>query len=289
MATNQYFNKFSNSAEQRLVQDLVDEAIKINGVDMVYIPRSIMNEDEIFGEDRLPKFESGRQLEMYVESYDGYEGGGEQFSSIGLQIDDRMTVVVSRRRFLEVFADKNYSYPREGDLIYFPLNKDVFEINFVDREYNFFNFGKSMGYKIECSLFKYTGEDFATGFDAVDGVTSAATSQLYAAVLGTGSGTLTECELAHLVNTSGVTGASMNVINWNSTDEVATLQLVSGSVDNPRNLFGTSSGATYPITSLGLTNEFFAKDPMQNNTDFGFGSASFLDFTDTDPFSEGDL
>ena len=174
MATNQYFNKFSNSAEQRLVQDLVDEAIKINGVDMVYIPRSVMNEDEIFGEDRLPKFESGRQLEMYVESYDGYEGGGEQFSSIGLQIDDRMTVVVSRRRFLEVFADKNYSYPREGDLIYFPLNKDVFEINFVDREYNFFNFGKSMGYKIECSLFKYTGEDFDTGFDAVDGVTSAA-------------------------------------------------------------------------------------------------------------------
>ena len=141
MATNQYFNKFSNSAEQRLVQDLVDEAIKINGVDMVYIPRSVMNEDEIFGEDRLPKFESGRQLEMYVESYDGYEGGGEQFTSIGLQIDDRMTVVVSRRRFLEVFADKNYSYPREGDLIYFPLNKDVFEINFVDREYNFFNFG----------------------------------------------------------------------------------------------------------------------------------------------------
>ncbi len=56
-----------------------------------------------------------------------------------------MTVVVSRRRFLEVFADKNYSYPREGDLIYFPLNKDVFEINFVDREYNFFNFGKIMG------------------------------------------------------------------------------------------------------------------------------------------------
>ncbi len=80
MATNQYFNKFSNSAEQRLVQDLVDEAIKINGVDMVYIPRSVMNEDEIFGEDRLPKFESGRQLEMYVESYDGYEGGGEQFT-----------------------------------------------------------------------------------------------------------------------------------------------------------------------------------------------------------------
>ena len=289
MATNQYFNKFSNSAEQRLVQDLVDEAIKIHGVDMVYIPRSIINEDEIFGEDRLPKFESGRQLEMYVESYDGYEGGGEQFSSIGLQIDDRMTVVVSRRRFLEVFADKNYQYPREGDLIYFPLNKDVFEINFVDREYNFFNFGKSMGYKIECSLFKFSGEDFDTGFDAVDGVTSAAMDQLFIAVLGTGSGTFTEGEVSYLYTSTGATGATMNTINWNSTDKEATLQLVEGSVSDPRNLFGTSSGATYNVTSIGVTNEFFAKDPLQDNTDFGFGSSSFLDFTDSDPFSEGDL
>ena len=289
MATNQYFNKFSNSAEQRLVQDLVDEAIKINGVDMVYIPRSVMNEDEIFGEDRLPKFESGRQLEMYVESYDGYEGGGEQFSSIGLQIDDRMTVVVSRRRFLEVFADKNYSYPREGDLIYFPLNKDVFEINFVDREYNFFNFGKSMGYKIECSLFKYTGGDFDTGFDAVDGVTSAAMSQLFAAQLGTGTGTFTEGEVSYLYTSTGTTGATMNVINWNSSAEVATLQLVEGSISDAARLFGDSSGATFAITSIGVTNEFFANDPLQNNTDFGFGSSSFLDFTDSDPFSEGDL
>ena len=289
MATNQYFNKFSNSAEQRLVQDLVDEAIKINGVDMVYIPRSVMNEDEIFGEDRLPKFESGRQLEMYVESYDGYEGGGEQFTSIGLQIDDRMTVVVSRRRFLEVFADKNYSYPREGDLIYFPLNKDVFEINFVDREYNFFNFGKSMGYKIECSLFKYTGGDFDTGFDAVDGVTSAAMSQLFAAQLGTGTGTFTEGEVSYLYTSTGTTGATMNVINWNSSAEVATLQLVEGSISDAARLFGDSSGATFAITSIGVTNEFFANDPLQNNTDFGFGSSSFLDFTDSDPFSEGDL
>jgi hypothetical protein len=289
MATNQYFNKFSNSAEQRLVQDLVDEAIKINGVDMVYIPRSVMNEDEIFGEDRLPKFESGRQLEMYIENYDGYEGGGEEFSSIGLEINDRMTVVLSRRRFLEVFADKNYSYPREGDLIYFPLNKDVFEINFVDREYNFFNFGKSMGYKIECSLFKFTGGDFDTGFDAVDGVTSAAMDQLFVAVLGTGTGTFTEGELSYLYTSTGTTGATMNTINWNATAKEATLQLVEGSINNADRLFGNSSGATYAVTSIGVTNEFFTKDPLQNNTDFGFGSSSFLDFTDTDPFSEGDL
>ena len=137
MATNHYFNKFNSKAEQRLVQDLVDEAIKIHGVDMIYIPRSIINEDEIFGEDRQPKFENGRGIEMYVDNYEAYEGEGEQMTNIGLEIKDRMSVVMSRKRFLETFADKKYKYPREGDLIYFPLDEALFEINFIDREYNF--------------------------------------------------------------------------------------------------------------------------------------------------------
>ena len=122
MATNQYFNKFNNTAEQTLVQDLVDETIKIHGVDMVYVPRTLVNVDEIFGEDRQPKFENGRELEMYIDSYDGFEGEGEVMTSVGLAIKDEMTLTVSKRRFLDVFSDKNYPYPREGDLIFFPLS-----------------------------------------------------------------------------------------------------------------------------------------------------------------------
>ena len=289
MATNHYFNKFNSKAEQRLVQDLVDEAIKIHGVDMIYIPRSIINEDEIFGEDRQPKFENGRGIEMYVDNYEGYEGEGEQITNIGLEIKDRMSVIMSRKRFLETFADKKYKYPREGDLIYFPLDEALFEINFIDREYNFFNFGKIFSYKMECSMFKVTGEDFDSGFDVVDGVTSAAMSQLFLANLGTGEGTFTEGEVSYLYTSTGSTGATMNVINWNSAATEATLQMVEGSISDATRLLGDSSGATFAITSIGLTQEFFAKDPIQNNTDFGFGSASFLDFTDTDPFSEGDL
>ena len=129
MATNQYFNKFKNTAEQRLVQDLVDEAIKIHGVNMVYIPRTLVNKDEVFGEDRLPKFENGRELEMYVDSYEGYEGEGELMTQFGLEVRDEITLTVSRKRFLETFADKNYPYPREGDLVFFPLSEGLFEIS----------------------------------------------------------------------------------------------------------------------------------------------------------------
>ena len=290
MATNQYFNKFKNTAEQRLVQDLVDEAIKIHGVNMVYIPRTLVNKDEVFGEDRLPKFENGRELEMYVDSYEGYEGEGELMTQFGLEIRDEITLTVSRKRFLETFADKNYPYPREGDLIFFPLSEGLFEINFIEREQNFFNFGKIFSFQLKCSLFRYSGSEFDTGFDQIDGVTSETVDQLYAAQMGsTGSGNFTEGEIAYLSDTSGVTGATMNVIDWDSSTKVAELQLVSGSVDNFRNLFGKSSGATYHIDSIGLTSDFFVKDVFNDNNTFGLESSTFLDFTDTDPFSEGDL
>ena len=290
MATNQYFNKFKNTAEQRLVQDLVDEAIKIHGVNMVYIPRTLVNKDEVFGEDRLPKFENGRELEMYVDSYEGYEGEGELMTQFGLEIRDEITLTVSRKRFLETFADKNYPYPREGDLIFFPLSEGLFEINFIEREQNFFNFGKIFSFQLKCSLFRYSGSEFDTGFDQIDGVTSETVDQLYAAQMGsTGSGNFTEGEIAYLYDTSGVTGATMNVIDWDSSTKVAELQLVSGSVDNFRNLFGKSSGATYHIDSIGLTSDFFVKDVFNDNNTFGLESSTFMDFTDTDPFSEGDL
>ena len=96
MATNQYFNKFKNKAEQRLVEDLVVESIKIHGVDWSTFHVSV-NVDEIFGEDRLPKFENGRELEMYVDSYDGFEGEGEVMSQFGLEIKDEITLTLSKK------------------------------------------------------------------------------------------------------------------------------------------------------------------------------------------------
>ena len=182
---------------------------------MVYIPRTLVNKDEVFGEDRLPKFENGRELEMYVDSYEGYEGEGELMTQFGLEIRDEITLTVSRKRFLETFADKNYPYPREGDLIFFPLSEGLFEINFIEREQNFFNFGKIFSFQLKCSLFRYSGSEFDTGFDQIDGVTSETVDQLYAAQMGsTGSGNFTEGEIAYLYDTSGVTGAIFNDRDW---------------------------------------------------------------------------
>ncbi len=291
MATNRYFNKFKATNEQTLVQDLVDETIKIHGVDMVYIPRTLGNEDEIFGEDKKPTFSDGRELEMYVEDFEGFEGEGETMTQFGLQIKDNLTVTVSKRRFNETFADKNFDYPREGDLIFFPLSKGVFEINYVERENNFFNFGKIFSYQLKCSLFAYTGGDFDTGFDQIDGVTSSVMDQLFNITTTSGVGEFTDGETAHLyTNAAGsVTSATISIIDWDTSTDQALVRLIDGVTASASVFVGESSGASYAINTIGVTNDFFVKDAFEDNTEIDFAAKGFLNFSDADPFSAGDI
>ena len=98
-----------NSGEQNLVEDLSIESIKINGRDMIYIPRSLLDKDELFGEDNSAKFTKGYEFEMYVQSVNGFEGDGDILSKFGIQINDRMELVVARKRF-EQEMDKMADY-----------------------------------------------------------------------------------------------------------------------------------------------------------------------------------
>jgi hypothetical protein len=288
MATNPYFNKFKSKPEQQLIDDLVTEAIKIHGIDTVYIPRTLVSEDEIFGEDRLPKFENGHELEMYVETYDGYEGEGEVMTQFGLDIKDEITLSVSRSRFLKEFAKENYKYPREGDLIYFPLTNGLFEINLVERDKDFYNFGKIFTYSLKCSLFKYSGEDLDTGFDIADGATSDVNLQLIEVVMGSGSGEFIEGERVN-VYAGGVTGGTLSVVSWITESDTMQAGLVAGDITGVNAIVGQNSGASYAVSSIGFTQDFFVKSLFEDNTDFQLQGNSFIDFTDTDPFSEGDL
>ena len=292
MAVNPYFNKRTVSSEQTLVQDLVDEAIQIHGIDMVYIPRTLVNEDELFGEDRLPKFENGKSIEMYIENFEGFEGEGEVMTQFGLEIKDNLDLTVARRRFLETFASENYPYPREGDLIYFPSNSALFEIDFVEREYNFFSFGKTFAYQLKCSAFKYSGGDFDSGFDVIDGVTSAAMDKLFTITTGSGTGgEFIDGERANLYTDAAgsVTSATIDIIEWDASTDVATARVVDGTTVGATAMVGQSSGASYGIATIGLTAEYFVPDVFEDNTELNVEANTFLDFTNTDPFSEGEL
>ena len=169
MATNPYIRQ-GNSNEQDLVEDLTIETIKSMGQDMIFIPRSLVNLDEILGEDTVSTFSNSFSLEMYIQSVTGFEGPGDVISQIGLDIKDRITLVVARKRFEQEITTiiSSIKRPREGDLIYFPLSRTMFEINFGEHENPFYQVGKLYSYELQCEVFTYSNEDFNTGDTLID-------------------------------------------------------------------------------------------------------------------------
>ena len=172
MATNFFFNNFQSSMEQRLIDDLVVESIKIYGLDLFYLPRTIVNRDEIFNEDSISKYNKAIAIEMYIRNVEGFEGEGDFLSRFGVEIRDQITFSVARRVFEEEtnMADVDRDRPQEGDIIYFPLNKKHYQIKFVEHEPVFYQIGSLQFYDVRCELFEYSNEIFDTGFSDIDSI-----------------------------------------------------------------------------------------------------------------------
>ena len=171
MATSVYFDKGTNT-EQTLYEDLLIEQLKVFGHDVYYLPRTLVKEDTLFGEDVLSKFDDAYGIEMFMEEVEGYGGDKELVSKFGLEIRDEVTFVVARRRWITLIgADSNLivsTRPNEGDLIYFPRIQKLFEINFVDHDDPFYQVDNLPVFKMYCSTFEYSSEQLDTGIAAVD-------------------------------------------------------------------------------------------------------------------------
>ena len=176
MPTNVYFDT-GTKPEQHLYEDLMIEQLRIYGQDVFYIPRTLVKEDELFGEDTLSKFDDAYQIEMYFENVEGYEGEKEIMSKFGLQMNEDVTFVVARRRFEQLVShDSNLivkTRPNEGDLVYFPKVKKVFEISFVDHDDPFYQVHNVPAFKLKCKTFEYSGEDIDTGITEIDAIETA--------------------------------------------------------------------------------------------------------------------
>ncbi len=170
MATNSFFQNYDFFNEQQLIDDLVIESIQIYGVDTWYITRSLTSLDNIMNEDRLSVFDAAYQMEMYVKSVDGFQGEGDFLSKFGLQIRDQATFTVAMRTF-ERFATRRRPTlirPKEGDLVYMPMNRKFFKVMFVEHESVFYQNGALQVFDLKCELFEYSNERFETGVDAID-------------------------------------------------------------------------------------------------------------------------
>jgi hypothetical protein len=306
MAINPYFGDFRN--EQRLLDDLTVETIRAMGRDVYYIPREYVKLDKLFGEDILSKFRFAYQIEMYVMDVIKFQGQKDVATKFGLDITDKLDLQVSITRFKQEIYSKNSDIlkPREGDLIYFPLSNHLFEINSVEDEIPFYQFGSLTTYTIKCELFSYSNETIDTGITEVDEVENNRKMYLSKITLGNSASSSTIFKVGDIIyQVAGVTNG--NYVNATYTAVVA--DFVNGATkylyvsDEDGTLLPGISTQTvidknelvkYYVSGLTGTNINVNKDPKilesagdNKELDLNQNSNTLFDFSETDPFSEG--
>jgi len=260
MALNPFFLQGS-PGEQRLIQDLINEQLKIYGVDVIYIPRKFVRKQTIIKEIQSSKFDDNFAIEAYVNTFDGYSGQGDILSKFGMTLKDELSLIISKERFedfispfLEPVDDEIVlsSRPREGDLVYFPLGQRLFEVKFVEHEVNFYQLGKLYVYELKCELFEYEDEVIDTSVEEID---TQIEDQGYITTLqliGTGS----TATATALINTGYIREIYLNNDGYDyiTTPTVSISTAPSGGTNATAVAITTNRAGVYSIESIILTN-----------------------------------
>ena len=284
MPTSPYFPDYYSgySGEQNLVQDLADEQIKLFGTDIYYLPRTLLN-DNTLDDIIYSKFEDKFQIEMYLQNVEGF-GQSEFISKFGLKVTDEIKFIVSQRRWIQEATANQYKSvmrPLEGDLLFFPLTKDLYEIKFVEVEAVFHQFGKLQFYQITAEIYEMGNESIDTGIADIDLIENILTSAIDVVMLN-GSGTIAY-EVGETV-TGSISGVTAKVTEWNPTTRTLTVITRTGTFVEEEMLVGEESYAEWEVQSF-RTQE----DP---NTDYDQNkyiqdeADDILDFTEKNPFGE---
>ena len=188
MTLNPFFLQGS-SREQFLVQDLINEHLKIYGIDVYYLPRKYLEIDDILREVETSKFDDNFIIEAYLDNYEGYAPGSDLMTKFGLRLKNEIKLIISSERFEEFISpflsginlgissgnitdqeEQLVTRPKEGDLIYFPLGERLFEIKHVELEKPFYQLGKTYVYELLCELYEYENEDIDTSIEEIDNI-----------------------------------------------------------------------------------------------------------------------
>lgn len=248
MATNPYFSQAVRS-EQGLFEDIVIESLKLYGQDIYYLPRDIVNEDRILGDDVPSRFNSSYKIEMWIENVDGFDGEGDLFTKFGVEIRDQATFVVSRRRWNQTILrhdnEITVKRPAEGDLLYIPFSQKLFQITHVEHEQPFYQLQNLPTFKLRCELFEYNDEDFDTNVEVIDDIQNDY-AYAYNLTLNTTKTTATA--------TATLTGGNVSSINLTAAGFGYTTVpgvTVSGDATAVAVLDGTGTIASINVTSAG--------------------------------------
>ena len=287
--TSVYFNNQNATREQILIEDMIIESIKNHGIDVYYLPRESQSElDRLFGDDPVKSFSTAYSLEMYLESFQDFEGNQEFFSKFGLQIQKEARVAVARRTFEKNIPTGIRNVPKEGDLIYLRVQQKLLEIKFVEEEKNFFQLGKSAPYMFSLNLevFRYNGERLTTGIAEIDAIGDANAYGIEYTMNNSGTNTYREHEIVYQGASLETATAKGYVSSWDLPTKKLIIRNIKGSFAPNVLVKGVESSAAW----LMLTNnpQENANDTFEENVLLETEADNILDWTETNPFGSID-
>ena len=237
MALNPFFVQ-GTSGEQSLIQDLINEQLRMYGVEVYYLPRSYLTTNTVIEEVIQSSFEDAYPIEAYVQNYEGYDDNTTLLSKFGIQSTQEMTFIISKERFENYITPltegkanlRLTSRPKEGDIIYMPLGDRMFEIKFVEHEKPFYQLQKNYVYELRCELFRYEDEVIDTGVEEIDDT-----------LVGSDTDGISE------TGSSTILGGSLTMTLIGSA---STATAITGLIDGGiRSITVGSQGAFYPTTT----------------------------------------
>jgi len=289
MATSNYFNLYGSRPDQKIIEDLIVESIKIMGFSAYYLPNdNDTARDLLYGEDPVKKFKTAFPLEMYLSNATEYGGDKEMFTKFGLEIRNQVSVIVSKRAFGQRVPQNTFQRPREGDLIYIPVLNGVgelYEIKFTNQTKDFFQLGRKLPYFYELDLekFKYSQEVISTGIPDIDGIVTDSGYTIHLNT-GVGSGTYTLQELVY--QSPDNTFANANVIatvqSWIPSTRTLSVTNIMGVFLDGGVAIGNTSGASYVVASYDPLEAPAIKEPYDNSLSVAAGSL-FIDTSENNP------
>jgi hypothetical protein len=314
--TNVFFSPKVRS-EQLLYEDILVEALRMYGQETYYIPRETITPDEILNEE-YSKYQSTYMIEMYVANTDGFGGEGNLYTKFGLEIRDQATFIVSRRRFSRlVQIDENeirQERPREGDLIYLPLSKGLFEIKYVEHESPFYQLSQFPTYELQCELFEYTAEKLETGIRDIDQFEEIYSPQTVIQIEGGTNGFAPGTKVKQVVVEATTDSAAVEI--YGEVYKFVQTQAANSILNIPRQAdlfvanpfssdgslrtFSTTGGVIERIDSP-LPNDwnvikvygikdgpatFIPQEPLSQNAIFETKADEIIDFSDSNPFGD---
>ena len=294
MATNTFFNHTNpRNVDAGIYEDLLIEAIQIHGVDVYYLPRSIVELDKILNEPILSKFDEAYKIEVYPSDLEGF-GGQDLLSKFGLQIKDEFTVIMAQRRFAQSIVPNLTNAqvrPYEGDLIFIPFANKLFEIRYVEDETQFYQLSRLPTWELRCELFTYEGQSIDTDVEDIDDIESDLTSREQV-VVNIVSGTFKKGENVTLVTPSAaiITAefVGKEVVGSDTIISLADITFPAGSVlplVSGTTISGDKSGAEALIVSqVNLEDETPIEDEFADNSEFEANVDDLFDTSEDNPF-----